>query len=80
MSTGGPGVLIVTVKACEPLAGGCALSVTVTVKVKEPAAVGVPVSDPSAPSMRPPGKAPEVTAQVHGDGEPALATANVNPG
>jgi len=69
-----------TVKGCEPLAGGCALSVTVTVKVKEPAAVGVPVSEPSAPSMRPPGKAPEVTTQVHGDGEPALATVNVNPG
>jgi hypothetical protein len=72
--------LIVTVKDCEPLTGGCALSVTVTVKVKEPAAVGVPVSEPSAPSVRPPGKAPEVTAQVHGDGEPALATVNVNPG
>ena len=72
VSTGGPGVLIVTVKACEPLAGGCALSVTVTVNVKEPAAVGVPVSDPSAPSMRPPGKAPEVIAHVNG-GEPPVA-------
>jgi hypothetical protein len=72
--------VIVTVKGCEPLARGCALSITVTVKVKEPAAVGVPVSEPSTLSVRPPGKAPEVMAQVHGDGEPALSTANVNPG
>ena len=70
-----PGVLIVTAKGCEPLAGGCALSVAVTVKTKEPAAVGVPVSEPSAPSVRPGGTAPSVTFQVNG-GEPPLATAD----
>ena len=67
-----------TVKGCEPLAGGCALSVAVTVKANEPAAVGVPDSVPSAASVRPPGKAPEVTAQVNG-GEPPLATLKPNP-
>jgi hypothetical protein len=70
----------VTTKGCDPLAWGCALSVAVTVKVKVPAIVGVPDSMPSGESVRPPGKVPVVTAQVHGDGEPALATANVNPG
>jgi hypothetical protein len=64
--------LIVTVKGCEPVPGVCALSVAVTVKANGPTAVGVPESVPSEASVSPPGRAPEVIAQVNG-GEPPLA-------
>ena len=77
VSTGGPGVLIVTLKACEPVPGVDALSVAVTLKANGPTAVGVPESVPSEASVSPPGKAPEVIAQVNG-GEPPLAV-NVKP-
>ena len=36
-------------------------SVTCTVKLKTPVAVGVPLSTPSEPSVSPPGSAPAVT-------------------
>jgi hypothetical protein len=62
----------VRLKGCEPFPGDCALSVAETVKANEPAAVGVPESVPSGASASPPGKAPEVTAQVNG-AEPPLA-------
>src|SRR5436853_606048 len=68
----GAGASIVTLKGCEPVPGFCALSVAVTLKANGPMAVGVPESVPSGASASPPGKAPEVTAQVNG-GEPPLA-------
>src|SRR6478752_6875217 len=64
--------MIVTAKGCEPLAGGCALSVALTVNANAPTEVGVPESVPSEASVSPAGKAPELIAQVNG-GEPPLA-------
>ena len=74
----GAGELIVTLKGAEPVPGVGALSVAVAVKAKEPMAVGVPDSEPSALSVRPGGSAPSVTFHVNG-GEPPLVTPNVNP-
>jgi hypothetical protein len=68
----GAGVLMETVKGCEPVPGACALSVALTVKANAPTEVGVPESVPSEASVSPAGKAPEVIAQVNG-GEPPLA-------
>ena len=73
--TSGPGELILTVNCCELVTGVGALSVAVTVNEKEPVAVGVPVSGPSMPTVKPGGSVPLVTAQVNG-GEPPLDTAN----
>ena len=79
MITGAPGLLIGTLNDCEALIAGEALSVAVTVKLADPALVGVPDNDPSLPSVRPGGGAPVVTFHVKG-GEPPLATVNENPG
>ena len=67
--------MMVTVKACDPVPAGWALSVAVTVSGKLPAAVGVPDNDPSLPNVRPGGGVPMVIAQVKG-ARPPLATAN----
>jgi hypothetical protein len=48
------------------------LSVTFTVKLAEPAAVGVPDIVPPAPRLRPAGMAPLVTDHVYG-GVPPVA-------
>jgi hypothetical protein len=72
-------LLIATLKDCEALVGGEALSVAATVKANEPALVGVPDKAPSLPSARPAGKLPAVTFHVNG-GEPPLATLKVKPG
>jgi hypothetical protein len=66
------------VNGIEFVAGVAKLSVTVTAKVNEPVAVGVPESEPSEASVRPVGNAPDVTVQLKG-GEPPLATLNTWP-
>jgi hypothetical protein len=43
-----------------------ALSVTVTVNMKFPGLVAVPLKDPSFPSVRPGGRAPAVMLHVSG--------------
>ena len=49
-------------------------SVAVTVKLKVPAAVGVPASDPPGASGTPVGVAPDVTAKEYGDVPPEAVT------
>jgi hypothetical protein len=48
-------------------------SVTWTVKLDDPAAVGVPESTPAVLSVRPAGNVPTVTFQVNGDVPPVAA-------
>ena len=48
-------------------------SVTLAVKLKEPAVVGVPEIVPAAESDRPAGKAPEVMLQLYGVVPPLAA-------
>ena len=55
LMVGGGGSVITTANGAELVAGVVALSVTVTVKVNEPVVVGVPVSVPSDPTVRPGG-------------------------
>jgi hypothetical protein len=43
---------------------GVVESVTLTLKVKEPEAVGVPEMTPAEDSVRPPGRDPELTVQL----------------
>ena len=50
------------------------LSVAVTVKLKVPPAVGVPDNMPLDPSVKPVGKAPEVTAYPYGAMPPEAVT------
>jgi len=56
--------LIVTLRLAVAVWAGVAESVTVTVKLNVPDAVGVPDSTPPELSVSPVGSAPEVTAQV----------------
>ena len=53
---------------------GVELSVTVTVKEKFPAAVGVPLKTPAEESVTPAGSAPPVTAHVYGVFPPVAAS------
>jgi hypothetical protein len=52
---------------------GVVESVTLAVKLKEPAVVGVPEIVPVAESVRPAGKAPEVMLQLYGVVPPLAA-------
>ena len=70
MIMGGGGLLILTVKVAEFVAGVGALSVTVTVNVDMPAALGVPPTEPVLTRLRPSGSAPEVIAQLSGRNPP----------
>ena len=55
---------------------GVELSVTLTVKLAVPAAVGVPLIRPVAPfTLSPAGKFPELTVQAYG-GDPPLAASD----
>jgi hypothetical protein len=56
--------LIETLRFALAVWAGVAESVTVTVKLNVPDAVGVPDSTPPELSVSPVGRAPEVTAQV----------------
>lgn len=59
---------------------GVSESVTCTVKLEVPVAVGVPVIAPVAAfSVSPPGRLPLVMAQVYGDTPPAAATLALYP-
>jgi len=63
--------LVMTTENCnETGTGVAALSVTVTVKLNVPASVGVPVREPSVPSVRPSGNAPDVSFQMSGSKPP----------
>jgi hypothetical protein len=77
-----------SVSACVPLKGApvpVLLSVALTVKLKLPAAVGVPESAPLLLKVTPAGSAPLVMANVYGDVPPlavivcAYAAATVPP-
>ena len=57
-------------KVFEELWGVVALSASVTVKPKVPAAVGTPLMVPSVDSVSPPGKAPMDTIQLYGGRPP----------
>ena len=70
MDTVRSGAPIVIVKL--PLAVALAESVTVTVKLELPAAVGVPAIPPAALIDNPFGRLPDVTVQLYG-GVPPLA-------
>src|SRR5215472_16778638 len=54
---------------------GVVESVTFTVKLKEPEAVGVPEIAPAEDSVRPAGKAPELVLQLYGAAPPLAANA-----
>ena len=58
------GALTAPVYACDPVRPW--LSVAVTVKLKPPAAVGVPLMLPALDSVNPAGRLPPVTANVYG--------------
>ena len=51
-----------------------ALSVTVMVKLKEPAAVGVPLITPDELSVRPAGGVPALTEKLMGEVPPDVPT------
>jgi|ERR1017187_434813 hypothetical protein len=75
LAAGGAGALAgltVTLNCLVALAE--LLSVTCTVKVDEPAAVGVPLSVPPVESVSPAGGDPEVTDQVYGATPPEAAS------
>ena len=57
----------------EAVVAGEPESVTLTVKPKAPATVGVPEIVPADDSVRPPGKAPELTFQLYGVVPPLAA-------
>jgi hypothetical protein len=55
---------IVMLKLAEAVVAGEPESVTLIVKLKVPAVVGVPAIVPAAESVRPPGNAPELMFQL----------------
>jgi hypothetical protein len=64
-----------TVKVNDLLAVAALTSVTLMVKLKLPAVVGVPLICPVAEfSARPVGKAPAVTVEINGDVPPLTTT------
>jgi hypothetical protein len=58
------------VKSMVAVFGGVAESVTLTVKVKLPVAVGVPDSNPNRLRVSPVGGEPDDTVQMYGDFPP----------
>ena len=58
--------LIVMLRVAVAILAGVEESVTVTVKLEVPAAVGVPEITPAPLNVRPAGSVPDVTAQVYG--------------
>ena len=74
---GGGGVGVTLIATDSDLATGVdALSVTVTVNAKLPTLVGVPLSDPSFPSVRPGGRLGAVTLQRNGRYPPVALKLN----
>jgi hypothetical protein len=60
------GALIVMVNGFSAVCWRVPLSRTLIVKLNEPAALGVPLSEPPDVRVRPPGKDPEATDHVYG--------------
>src|SRR5207244_456176 len=58
------GVAIATAKVPAVCCGGCAVSAKVTLKLYVPTVVGVPLSNPFAPRLRPGGTAPLLTTKL----------------
>ena len=70
LMVGGGGLVMTTENCKETGTGVGALSVTVTMKLNVPASVGVPLREPSVPSVRPLGNAPVISFQVSGSNPP----------
>ena len=77
MMVGGAGGSMLSVNGSELVAGvGALLSVTVTVKLKVPTLVGVPVRDASGPRLRPGGRLPAVVLHPSGRNPPVALKLN----
>ena len=68
---------MLSVNGSELVAGvGALLSVTVTVKLKVPTLVGVPIRDASVPRLRPGGRLPDVVPHASGRDPPVALKLN----
>ena len=77
MIVGGGGSVTVIEKGAVFVLGVGALSVTMTVNEYGPTVVGVPVSDPSAPKLKPGGRLlPGGSVQLRGSNPPVAEKAN----
>jgi hypothetical protein len=77
MIVGAGGLPILMLKSSELIAGvGAVLSVTVTMKLKVPRLVGVPVREPSEPRVRPGGKLLGVALHISGRNPPLALKLN----